>query len=42
MGAPGKVVRRLEDKHVARIREAALHYVGNWQRYRRELRADES
>ena len=42
MGAPGKVVRRLEDKHVLRIREAAEYYVGNWQRYRRELRLDES
>jgi carbonic anhydrase/acetyltransferase-like protein (isoleucine patch superfamily) len=42
MGAPGKVVRRLEDKHVLRIREAAEHYVGNWQRYRRDLRPDES
>jgi len=42
MGAPGKVVRRLEDKHVLRISEAAEHYVGNWQRYRRELRPDES
>ena len=42
MGAPGKVVRRLEDKHVLRIREAAEHYVGNWQRYRRDLRLEES
>jgi carbonic anhydrase/acetyltransferase-like protein (isoleucine patch superfamily) len=42
MGAPAKVVRRLEDKHIARIREAAEHYVGNWQRYRRDLRPDES
>jgi carbonic anhydrase/acetyltransferase-like protein (isoleucine patch superfamily) len=42
MGAPGKVVRRLEDKHVLRIREAAEYYVGNWQRYRRELPPDES
>ena len=42
MGAPGKVVRRLEDRHVARIREAAEHYVGNWQRYRRDLQPDDS
>jgi carbonic anhydrase/acetyltransferase-like protein (isoleucine patch superfamily) len=41
MGAPGKVVRELEARHVARLREAADHYVGNWQRYRRELRAEE-
>ena len=41
MGAPAKVVRRLEDKHIARIREAAEHYVGNWQRYRRELQSED-
>jgi carbonic anhydrase/acetyltransferase-like protein (isoleucine patch superfamily) len=42
MGAPGKVVRQLEAKHVDRIREAAAHYVRNWQRYARELRPDEN
>jgi carbonic anhydrase/acetyltransferase-like protein (isoleucine patch superfamily) len=42
MGAPGKVIRQLEDKHVLRIREAAEHYVGNWQRYRRDLRPADS
>ena len=41
MGAPGKVVRQLEDKHVERIRHAALHYVQNWQRYARDLRPEE-
>ena len=41
MGAPGKVVRELEDRHITRIREAALHYVHNWQRYARDLRADD-
>jgi carbonic anhydrase/acetyltransferase-like protein (isoleucine patch superfamily) len=40
MGALGKVVRQLEAKHVARIREAAAHYVQNWQRYARDLRPD--
>jgi carbonic anhydrase/acetyltransferase-like protein (isoleucine patch superfamily) len=40
LGAPGKVARQLEAKHVARIREAALHYVQNWQRYAREMRAE--
>jgi carbonic anhydrase/acetyltransferase-like protein (isoleucine patch superfamily) len=41
MGAPGKVVRELEDRHIARIREAAEHYVQNWQRYARDLRRDD-
>ena len=41
MGAPGKVVRELEGKHVERIRHAAEHYVQNWQRYARELRSDD-
>jgi carbonic anhydrase/acetyltransferase-like protein (isoleucine patch superfamily) len=40
MGAPGKVVRTLEERHVARLRKGAEHYVANWQRYRRELRVD--
>ena len=42
MGAPAKVVRQLEPRHVARIREGAESYVAKWQRYRRELRPDES
>ena len=41
MGAPGKVVRELQDRHITRIREAAQHYVHNWQRYARDLRADD-
>jgi carbonic anhydrase/acetyltransferase-like protein (isoleucine patch superfamily) len=41
MGAPGKVVRELEERHVARLRKGAEHYVANWQRYRRELQADD-
>ncbi|HEX3210090.1 MAG TPA: gamma carbonic anhydrase family protein [Geminicoccaceae bacterium] len=40
MGAPGKVVRQLEARHIARIHEAAAHYVKNWQRYARDLRPD--
>ena len=42
MGAPGKVVRELEERHVARLRKGADHYVANWQRYRRDLRADDA
>jgi carbonic anhydrase/acetyltransferase-like protein (isoleucine patch superfamily) len=41
MGAPGKVVRQLEARHIERIREAAEHYVRNWQRYARDLQAYE-
>jgi len=39
MGAPGKVVRQLDAEGVARLPLAAAHYVENWQRYARGLRA---
>ncbi len=42
LGAPGKVARQLEDKDATRIRAAAEHYVENWQRYRRHLRAEDA
>jgi carbonic anhydrase/acetyltransferase-like protein (isoleucine patch superfamily) len=37
MGSPGKVVRRLTDEEVARLRLAAQGYVTNSQRYRTGL-----
>jgi carbonic anhydrase/acetyltransferase-like protein (isoleucine patch superfamily) len=40
MGAPGKVVREVSAEHLARMRESAEQYVDNWQRYRRDLRAE--
>jgi len=40
MGAPAKVVREVSDEHVAMMREAAEHYVENWQRYKRDLRPE--
>jgi carbonic anhydrase/acetyltransferase-like protein (isoleucine patch superfamily) len=40
MGAPGKVVREVTPEHLARMRESAEQYVDNWQRYRRDLRAE--
>jgi carbonic anhydrase/acetyltransferase-like protein (isoleucine patch superfamily) len=39
MGAPGQIKRQVSDEHIERMRYAADHYVGNWQRYRRDLRA---
>ena len=39
MGAPGKVVRQLDDGAIQRIRAGAAHYVENARRYARELRA---
>jgi carbonic anhydrase/acetyltransferase-like protein (isoleucine patch superfamily) len=39
MGAPGQIKREVSDEHIARIRHAAEHYVANWQRYKRDLRA---
>ena len=39
MGMPGKVVREVSPDHIARMRASAEHYVANWQRYKRDLRA---
>jgi carbonic anhydrase/acetyltransferase-like protein (isoleucine patch superfamily) len=39
MGAPGQIKREVTEEHLARMRHSAEHYVANWQRYRRELRA---
>jgi carbonic anhydrase/acetyltransferase-like protein (isoleucine patch superfamily) len=33
MGSPGRVIRQLTDEEVAKLRDSAAHYVGNWQRY---------
>lgn len=33
MGAPGKVVRQIEEKHVALIKGSAQVYVANWKRF---------
>ena len=38
MGAPGQIKGQVSDEHIERMRYAADHYVGNWQRYRRDLR----
>jgi len=42
LGMPGKVVRPLSAEEIARIQRISAHYVQNWQRYRIELKADES
>jgi carbonic anhydrase/acetyltransferase-like protein (isoleucine patch superfamily) len=39
MGSPGKVVRTLDDSAVQMIKASAAHYVENWKRYARDLRA---
>ena len=39
MGAPGKVVREVSEGQARMLAGGAMHYVANWQRYRRELRA---
>lgn len=38
MGAPGKVVRELDDKEVASLPKAAAGYVRNWQRFAQGLK----
>jgi carbonic anhydrase/acetyltransferase-like protein (isoleucine patch superfamily) len=42
LGMPGKVVRQLSAEEIARIQRISAHYVQNWQRYRNELKPDES
>lgn len=38
MGAPGKVVRELNEQQIQMITGSAHHYVDNWQRYAGALR----
>lgn len=38
MGAPGKVVRELDEAAVRMLEASALHYVENWRRYARDLK----
>jgi len=40
MGAPGKIVREVNERDLAMIAEAAAHYVARVQLYRRALSAD--
>jgi len=39
MGAPGKVVRELSPEQAARVAIGSAHYVENWKRYMRDLKA---
>jgi carbonic anhydrase/acetyltransferase-like protein (isoleucine patch superfamily) len=41
VGAPGKVVRQLTDEEVARLLWNAEHYVQNFKRYKRDLKAQD-
>jgi len=41
MGAPGKVVRQLSPEQMAGLLGSAMHYVENFRRFKRELRAQE-
>ena len=38
MGAPGRVVRELDEAAIARLTKAAASYVRNWQRYSKGMR----
>ncbi len=40
VGAPGRVIRQLGEEDVAMLKYSAEHYVANWQRYVRELKAE--
>ncbi|MBB3590544.1 carbonic anhydrase/acetyltransferase-like protein (isoleucine patch superfamily) [Rhizobium sp. BK529] len=37
VGSPAKAIRTLDDEAVARITQSARNYVGNWQRFARDL-----
>lgn len=37
VGAPGRVIRRLDDDQAGRLKLSAAHYVANWRRYARDL-----
>ena len=39
MGAPGKVVREVSEGQIQMLTGSALHYVENWKRYMRDLKA---
>ena len=39
MGAPGRVVRQVDEGMAAILAGSAAHYVENWKRYRAELKA---
>ena len=41
LGAPGKVVKQLDDKAIAMIHHGAQHYVVNGARYARELKVQD-
>ena len=38
MGAPGRVIRQLDDRAAAMLAAGAEHYVENWKRYQSGLR----
>ncbi|ATQ43930.1 gamma carbonic anhydrase family protein [Caulobacter mirabilis] len=39
MGAPGKVVREISEQQARGLTMSALHYVENWKRFARDLKA---
>ena len=41
LGAPGRVVREVEEAYLELIRKSAERYVQNWQRYRRDLEPED-
>ncbi|MBL4595256.1 MAG: gamma carbonic anhydrase family protein [Robiginitomaculum sp.] len=38
VGMPGRIIRQVSDEMAELLRASAEHYVGNWQRYVRDLR----
>jgi len=38
VGSPARVVRMLDETAIAGLRRSAKKYVGNWQRFARDLR----
>ncbi|MGZ8997007.1 MAG: gamma carbonic anhydrase family protein, partial [Rhodospirillales bacterium] len=41
LGAPAKVIKTLSEEQIQRMQRGAAKYVGNWQRYKAGLVADD-
>ncbi|MBU2581247.1 MAG: gamma carbonic anhydrase family protein [Alphaproteobacteria bacterium] len=42
VGSPGRIVRQLTDEQVAEVKATAGRYVANWQRFKEQLRPQQS
>ena len=38
VGAPGKIIRKVTDEEIKRVKENAVHYQENWKRYSKSIK----